>query len=74
MNIVCIGKASYDKIFDVDDFLKESGEYDLPYINRIGGSSANVAYLLGQFAQQPHFVGKIGSDENGLLLKREFEK
>lgn len=75
MKIVCIGHASYDITFPVDEYPEENTK------NRIqkrvecgGGPASNAAYLLGKWGLPTYFLGVVGNDEYGEVIKQEFEE
>ncbi|MCM1370638.1 MAG: carbohydrate kinase family protein [Clostridium sp.] len=74
MKILCIGHATYDITFPVDEFIKENTK------NRVkdrvqcgGGSAANASYLLGKWGMQVYFAGIVGIDNYGKKIKSELE-
>ncbi len=73
MNILCVGKTSYSKIFKMDHFIKENSIYEVDDINKIEGIAYNVAYLLGKFGKNVYLVGVLGNDEIGLSIKKELD-
>lgn len=75
MKIVCIGHASYDITFPVKEYPEENTK------NRIGkrvecggGPASNAAYLLGKWNVPTYFLGVVGNDEYGEVIKQEFEE
>lgn len=75
MKIICIGHASYDITFPMDNFPIENTK------NRVnkriecgGGPASNAAYLLGKWGEQATFLGVVGNDEYGEVIKQEFEE
>lgn len=75
MKIVCIGHASYDITFPVKEYPEENTK------NRIGkrvecggGPASNAAYLLGKWGIPTYFLGIVGNDEYGEVIKQEFEE
>ena len=74
MKIVCIGSAAYDITIPMDEFPKENTK------NRVnarmecgGGPASNAAYLLGKWGADVSFLGIVGNDEYGNVIKKEFE-
>lgn len=75
MKIVCIGHASYDITFPVEEYPKENTK------NRIqkrvecgGGPASNAAYLLGKWGMPTWFLGIVGNDEYGEVIREEFKE
>lgn len=75
MKIVCVGHASYDITFPVKEYPEENTK------NRIakrvecgGGPASNAAYLLGKWGLPTWFLGIVGNDEYGEVIKQEFEE
>ena len=75
MKIVCIGHASYDITFPVKEYPKENTK------NRIqrrvecgGGPASNAAYLLGKWGIPTWFLGIVGNDEYGEVIRDEFKE
>ncbi len=74
MKIVCIGHAAYDITIPMDEFPEENTK------NRVndrmecgGGPASNAAYLLGKWGADVHFLGIVGNDEYGNVIRNEFE-
>lgn len=74
MKILCIGHASYDITFPVEEFIKENTK------NRVnekvecgGGPASNAAYLLGKYGMETYFMGLVGNDFYGKKIKQELE-
>lgn len=75
MNIVCIGHASYDITFPVKEYPEENTKNRL--LKRVecgGGPASNAAYLLGKWGLPTWFLGIVGNDEYGEVIKQEFEE
>lgn len=74
MNILCIGKLTYD-VFCPMDGMPQSGQ---KYLNNErlengGGEVANAAYLLGKWGVKPLVAGVVGSDDFAVKIKKELE-
>ena len=74
MNILCIGKLTYD-IFCPMEKLPEANQ---KYMNKEriecgGGEVANATYLLGKWGTKPFIAGVVGSDDFGSKIKKEFD-
>lgn len=74
MNILCLGKLTYDVFCPINTFPTPGS--CLVTAERIecgGGSVANSAYLLGKWGLKPHIVGVVGADDWGTKIKKEFD-
>lgn len=73
MNLICIGHAAYDITVALNQFPVENTKIRVD--NRYecgGGPASNAAYLLGKWGLNPYFLGIIGKDEYGKVIKDEF--
>ena len=72
-NIAVLGAAALDTIAKVDKF-PEADQIVFPLsINRYpGGSTANIAVGLKRLGLKTSFLGKIGGDTEGSLIKEDF--
>ncbi len=73
--ITGFGALNLDKIYLVDKIPKKDEEgYVIDLEMHPGGSAANTIAGLSEFGIETAFIGKIGSDEEGRVLLRDFEK
>ncbi len=73
--ITGFGALNLDKIYLVDKIPKKDEEgYVIDLEMHPGGSAANTIAGLSEFGIKTAFIGKIGSDEEGRVLLRDFEK
>ena len=75
MKVLCIGHATYDIMIDMNNYPKENTKNR---INKMlgcgGGQASNAAYLLGKWGIETFFVGLVGNDIYGKLIKQELDK
>lgn len=75
MKIVCIGHAVYDTTIPLCGFLEENTKLRIDTKFDCGGGPAcNAAYLLGKWGMETYFVGLVGKDKFGRLIKQELEE
>ena len=75
MKIMCIGHASYDTTIPLCGFLEENTKLRIDKKFDCGGGPAcNAAYLLGKWGMDVSFVGLVGKDKFGKLIKQELEE
>lgn len=75
MKIVCIGHAVYDTTIPLCGFLEENTKLRIDTKFDCGGGPAcNAAYLLGKWGMETYFVGLVGKDKFGNLIKQELEE
>lgn len=71
MNVVCLGKASYDITMLVDSInLNKKNKA----IKKVESSTVNAANLLGCWGIPSYFLGVIGNDHYGQKIEDEFIK
>ena len=73
MNILCIGKSSWNISIPVEKFLEEGNNYI--YNKSFGsgsGSGSSVAYLLAKWGVNAVIATMVGSDDYGSRIKKEF--
>ena len=72
MKVLCIGHATYDIMIDMDNYPIENSKNR---VNRLlgcgGGQASNAAYLLGKWGIDTYFLGLVGKDEYGKIIKNE---
>lgn len=75
MKIICLGHATYDVTYPLDEFPIENTK------NRVqeriecgGGPASTAAYLLGSWGEDVYFAGVVGDDYYGHKIKEEFER
>lgn len=74
MKFVCVGQASYDVTYCVNEYPVENKKMRVDHVVECGGGSAsNAAYLLGKWGSDVSFIGSIGNDCYGKLILNEFE-
>lgn len=74
MNILCIGKLTYDIFCPMDTFPEANKKYMNNERSECGGGEvANAAYLLGKWGLKPTIAGVVGSDDFGTKIKKEFD-
>jgi len=72
-DILCIGNASYDIYFPMDEYPEEDRKYTVEaFLEVCGGPASNAAYLLGKWGASCGFVGHVGDDFYGMRIDREF--
>lgn len=70
--VLCIGEATYDITMILEDWITENKKFGIKEILETGGgSSANSAYLLSSWGIETHFVGIVGDDIYGSIIKKE---
>ena len=72
VNILCIGKASWNISIPVEKFLEEGNSYI--YNKSFGsgsGSGTSVAYLLAKWGINAVVATMVGSDDYGTKIKKE---
>lgn len=75
MKILCIGHASYDITFPMDSYPVENTKNRLTKkIECGGGPASNAAYLLGKWGIKTTFLGVVGNDEYGEVIKQELDE
>ncbi len=74
MKVLCIGHATYDIMIDMDNYPKENTKNKVKRLIGCGGGQAsNAAYLLGKWGVDTTFIGLIGKDNFGQIIKSELE-
>lgn len=74
MNILCIGKLTYDIICPMEGLPLSGQKYmNAERIENGGGEVANAAYLLGKWGVKPVVAGVVGSDDFATKIKKELE-
>lgn len=74
MNILCIGKLTYDIICPMEGMPLSGQKYmNGEKIENGGGEVANAAYLLGKWGVKPVVAGVVGSDDFATKIKKELE-
>lgn len=74
MNILCIGKLTYDIICPMEGTPLSGQKYISPErLENGGGEVANAAYLLGKWGVKPVVAGVVGSDDFATKIKKELE-
>lgn len=72
--IVCIGLANYDITMPLDSFPIENTKNRIEEVIECGGGPASTAaYTLGKWGANVFFLGVIGNDLYGNILKEEFK-
>jgi len=73
--ILCIGNASYDMFFSLDEYPAENKKYAVNSIRESSGVPAsNEAYLLSKWGVKCAFIGLIGNDIYGKKIISDFKK
>lgn len=73
--IVCIGLINYDITIPLDSFPIENTKIRVKEVIECGGGPASTAaYTLGKWGADVSFLGMIGNDAYGNLLKEELRK
>lgn len=74
MKVLCIGHATYDIMIDMNEYPIENTKNK---VNKLigcgGGQASNAAYLLGKWGVETIFLGLVGNDEYGKIVKDELE-
>lgn len=74
MKVLCIGHATYDIMIDMDNYPIENSKNRVKKLLGCGGGQAsNAAYLLGKWEIDTHFLGIVGNDGYGKIIKKELE-
>jgi len=74
VRVVTAGHVNWDVTLRVDELPVPDGEAQIGSQRRSGGgSSANVAVALSRLGVESGLVGSVGTDEHGLLARRELE-
>lgn len=74
MKVLCVGHASYDITFPVEEFIKENTKNRLTSkIECGGGPASNAAYLLSKYGVETYFMGIIGNDYYGKKIIDELK-
>ncbi len=69
LDVIGWGALNVDRLFHVDEFVKNDGETYINYHTRTpGGSAANTLIALAKFGMKTGCVGKVGGDDNGQIL------
>ena len=72
MKVLCIGHATYDIMIDMDNYPIENSKNRVKRLLGCGGGQAsNAAYLLGKWGIDTYFLGLVGKDEYGKIIKNE---
>lgn len=72
--IVCIGLANYDITMPLDTFPVENTKTRIEKIIECGGGPASTAaYTLGKWGADVSFIGMVGNDLYGNILKKELQ-
>lgn len=73
MRILCVGEATYDINYLIQDSVLENAQIlACDKVECGGGISSNIAYLLAKWKMETYFVGTIGKDNNGKEILKEF--
>ena len=74
MKVLCIGHATYDIMINMDNYPIENSKNRVKELLGCGGGQAcNAAYLLGKWGIDTYFLGIIGNDEYGKIIKKELK-
>ena len=74
MKVLCIGHATYDIMINMDNYPIENSKNRVKKLFGCGGGQAsNAAYLLGKWGINTYFLGIVGNDEYGKIVKSELE-
>lgn len=72
--VLCIGNASYDITFCMDNYPIENKKYRVPErVEGGGGPASSAAYLLGKWGVETYFAGVVGDDNYGRKIEKEFK-
>lgn len=75
IDVLCIGNASYDLFFRLNEYPVENKKYAVKSIQEsCGGPAANEAFLLSKWGIKTAFVGLIGNDIYGEKIIKDFKK
>lgn len=73
MNIICLGHITFDITFPTDSFPKENKKTRFFEKTECAGGPASIAaFLLGRWHMHPFIAGKIGNDNYGKKIEKEF--
>lgn len=71
--IFCIGHAVYDITLPMEKFPNENSKNRVNFkIECGGGSASNAAVLLSRWHNNTYFIGTIGDDYYGRIIKKDF--
>lgn len=74
MKVLCIGHATFDIMITMQDYPKENTKNKISkMIGCGGGQASNAAYLLGKWGVDTAFLGLVGNDTYGKIIKKELE-
>lgn len=72
--IVCVGHAAFDITFPLKKFPEENSKNRVKKMIKCGGGpAATASYLLGKWNQNPYFIGIVGNDIYGNIIKKELK-
>ncbi len=75
IDVLCIGNASYDLFFRLDEYPLENKKYVVREIGEsCGGPASNEAFLLSKWGIKTAFTGLIGNDLYGEKIIKDFKK
>ncbi|MEP6969146.1 MAG: PfkB family carbohydrate kinase [Betaproteobacteria bacterium] len=74
MQIACVGHASIDHVFQIQTFPQRATKTPAHDFQSVGGGmAANAALALARLGAQVRFVGAVGDDDAGRLVRRQLE-
>lgn len=73
--VLCIGHAAYDITLPLETFPKENSKVRIgDKVECGGGAASNCATLLARWGMNTYFVGAVGNDYYGQIVRDEFQK
>ena len=74
MKVLCIGETMMEITCPVNSVINEGLNISIEEKYESGsGQAGNVAYLLGKWGVETYIASMVGSDDEGNVLKREYE-
>jgi len=73
--VISIGDIAVDQLVFVPRYPLDGGDYEVSGVERHpGGSAANFVVAIARLGMRSGFIGKVGSDEAGRLVRDDLER